>query len=263
MAPNLNPKQTAPLKQLQTGWSEAGKLRLHYRFDDASGGLPVVLIHGLVISSLYMVPLACVLRRQQTVFALDLPGFGRSSGCNRALSIPELAAAVVEWLENMQIGRCHLVANSLGCQVAAHVAVKAPERIASTVLIGATMDPAARRLLVQVARLALDAIREPPSLWPRWLFDFCRCGVPRALGTVRHMFADRIEEQLPAIAAPTLIVRGEHDPTMPQRWAEEAAAMLQHGSLEVIADEHHCAHYSAPEPVAKVIQQHVNAAVQQ
>jgi pimeloyl-ACP methyl ester carboxylesterase len=246
-------------KPLRKGCAPAGKLRLHYRFDDAAGGVPVILIHGLVISSLYMMPLACALRRRQAVFAIDLPGFGRSSGCRDALSIPDLAAAVVEWLAVMQIPRCHLVANSLGCQVAAHVAVQTPESIASAVLIGATLDPAARNLPVQIARLALDAIREPPSLWPKWLFDFCRCGVPRAFGTVRNMFADRIEEQLPAISAPTLIVRGEHDPTMPQRWGEEAAAMLPHGALQVITGEFHCAHYSAPERTAEIIQKHIDA----
>lgn len=33
----------------------------------------------------------------------------------------------------------------------------------------------------------------------------------------------RIEEVLPRIQAPTLVVRGPRDPIIPPRWAEEAA----------------------------------------
>jgi hypothetical protein len=46
---------------------------------------------------------------------------------------------------------------------------------------------------------------------------------------------------------------------MPQRWGEEAAAMLPHGALQVITGEFHCAHYSAPERTAEIIQKHIDA----
>ena len=154
------------------------------------------------------------------------------------------------------IDRCHLVANSLGCQVAAHCAVMAPERILSAVLIGATTDPAAHGFGTQLRRLLHDALEEPASLWVRWLYDFARAGLPRALGTTRAMFADRIEQQLPGITAPTLVVRGENDPTMPQSWGECAAALLPAGSLEVIAGAPHCAHYTHPAVVAKLCLRH-------
>ncbi|MES2569895.1 MAG: alpha/beta hydrolase, partial [Verrucomicrobiota bacterium] len=74
-----------------------------------------------------------------------------------------------------------------------------------------------------------------------------------------HMFRDHIERLLPSIQVPTLIIRGEKDPTMPMRWAQEAAELLPDARLVVIPDEAHCAHYSAPGVVAADIVAHARS----
>jgi pimeloyl-ACP methyl ester carboxylesterase len=218
-----------------------------------------VLIHGLVISSLYFIPLAECLAERHEVHALDLPGFGRSEAPERILSIPELADAVVGWLEEVGMPHCHLVANSLGCEVAAHVAVKAPARIASLVLVGPTLDPHAFAVMLQTLRLMHDALHEPFSLWMNWVFDFFRAGPRRALGTTRAMFRDRIEKQLPLVAAPTLIIRGGLDPTVPQKAAETMQRLLPRGELLVIEGQPHCVHYTDPLTIYRAVEAHAGA----
>ena len=81
-----------------------------------------------------------------------MPGFGRSESPGRILSIPELSDILVDWLAVLGVSRCHLVANSMGCQIAAHVAVKAPEKVKSLVLIGPTIDPHAFALAIRCPR---------------------------------------------------------------------------------------------------------------
>ncbi|MDB6154526.1 MAG: alpha/beta hydrolase, partial [Chthoniobacteraceae bacterium] len=117
-------------------------------------------------------------------------------------------------------------------------------------------DPNAPRLALQIFRLLKDALREPPRLWSSWLFDFGRAGLGLALGTVRHMFKDRIEKVLPLIPAPTLIIRGENDPTMPMRWAQEAAELTPNSRFISIPGEAHCVHYSAPKTVTVEVLAH-------
>src|SRR5206468_9104904 len=94
------------------------------------------------------------------------------------------------------------------------------------VLIGPTVDPhrrSARRQLIDGLR---DAAREPGSLLARTASDDVRFGVSALLATARSALADRIEERLPLITQPVLVVRGERDGFVGQTWAEAAAALL-------------------------------------
>ncbi len=242
---------------LVSGWTTVQGRKLHSRgFSMPGDHAPFVLIHGLVISSLYMIPLAECLSERHEVHALDLPGFGRSEAPDHILSIPKLADAVVAWLEETGMRRCHLVANSLGCEIAAHVAVKAPDRVASLVLIGPTLDPHAFALTIQTLRLMRDALNEPLRLWMNWIFDFIRAGPRRAFGTTGAMFRDHIENQLPRITAPTLIMRGGWDPTVPQKAAMTMKDLLVRGQLMVIEGQPHCVHYTDPKTVCRVVEAH-------
>lgn len=243
--------------RLTRRWTATEGSRIHsWSSAESRGGVPFVLVHGLVISSLYMLPLAECLTLDHEVHAVDLPGFGRSEAPAGALTIPQLAEALTSWLAASGIDRCHLVANSLGCQIAAHVAARAAPRIASLTLIGATIDPAAPHVLSQFWRLLWDAFHEPPRLWANWAVDFCRAGPVRAVRTTGHMFRDRIEEQLPEITARTLVVRGDNDPTMPSAWADRIVELLPHGTLLNVPGHAHCVHYSAPMIVAEAAANH-------
>ncbi len=203
-----------------------------------------------------MIPLAESLAIRHPVHAVDLPGFGRSVGPAQILSIPQLADALIGWMAETGLERCHLVANSLGCQIAAHVAVKAPGRVASMVLIGPTLDPLAFAIPIQTLRLLQDAMHEPPQLWMNWVFDFGRAGLRRALGTTREMFRDHLERQLPLVRARTLVMRGGQDPTVPQSAAEAMTRLLPQGELMVIEGQSHCVHYTAPETVRDALERH-------
>ena len=246
---------------LESRWTSVNGHAFHSRTNKspAADGVPFVLVHGLVISSLYMIPLAECIAETNDVYAVDLPGFGRSAGPAGALSIPALADWLITWMVEIGITRCHLVGNSLGCEIAAHVAVKAPERVETLTLIGPTLDPDAFAVLTQTLRLLQDALHEPIRLWLNWLFDFCRAGVPRALGTTREMFRDHIERQLPQINARALVLRGETDPTVPQSAALKMTQLLPRGQLHVIRREPHCVHYTDPSGVWDAIQTHLRS----
>ncbi len=234
------------VSRLESRWTSVNGRILHSRSSDSVAGdnLPFVLIHGLVISSLYMIPLAECIALEHPVHALDLPGFGRSESPSQVLTIPQIADWIIAWMSAMDIHCCHLVANSLGCEISAQIAVNAPERVATLTLIGPTIDPQAHALGIQISRLVRDALHEPIRLWMNWIFDFFRAGFRRAIGTTREMLRNYIERQLPRITAPTLVLRGETDPTVPQSAALFMTQLLTHGGLFVIAGAPHCVHYT-------------------
>ncbi len=72
------------------------------------------------------------------------------------------------------------------------------------------------------------------------------------IGTFHHSVRHRIEDVLPHITAPTLVVRGEHDPIVPQRWADEATRLLPNGRLVVLEGASHTITNTRPQQLVEV-----------
>ena len=173
--------------------------------------MPVVLLHGYGVSGTYMLPLARSLAPSFSVFVPDLPGFGRSEQPHTPLGIADLASALADLLDAAGLQCPAFVANSMGCQVVTELAVRRPARVGPIVLIGPTVDPQRRSARRQLLDGLRDAAREPGSLLARTACDDVRFGVAALLATARSALADRIEERLPLITQPALVVRGEKD----------------------------------------------------
>ena len=241
--------------RLDSLWLRTGAGMLHARVGAVPPrrpGPPVVLVHGLVISSLYMVPTAERLAPRLPVYAPDLPGFGRSDRPRRVLDVPELADALRAWMDAAGLERAALVGNSLGCQVIVELAARFPERVERAVLAGPTMDPEAGGA-AQFGRWLRDWTMEPPSLAAAHATDYRRAGLRRAWRTFRHALADPVRDKLPRVRAPVLVVRGSRDPIVPQRWAEEVARLLPRGRLQVIPGGPHVVNYTTPAPFAEAV----------
>ena len=235
--------------RLASRWTVVDGRRWHARVsvDPVPAGTPpVVLVHGLGVSSRYMVPTARRLAPHYRTYAPDLPGFGKSQRPPRPLDLTELADALVEWMRAVGLDQAVLLGNSLGCQIIADVAVRHPERLRQAVFVGPTGDPAVRSLVRWFGRLLRDVPREPLPLIPLQTFDYLAAGPRRVLHTARQMVRDPFAAKLPLVRQPTLVVRGERDGIVPQRWAEEVVRRLPCGRLVVVPGAGHAVNYSAP-----------------
>src|SRR5439155_20987609 len=94
---------------------------------------------------------------------------------------------------------------------------------------------------------------EPPSLFFIVLRDYLDAGFRRFVDTFHYALQDRIEEQLPHVHVPTLIVRGGRDIVVPQHWVEAATQLLPQGWLVVIPVAAHDVNYSAAQELVRVI----------
>jgi pimeloyl-ACP methyl ester carboxylesterase len=65
------------------------------------------------------------------------------------------------------------------------------------------------------------------------LADYRDAGPRRVWATYRLALRDRIEDKLPRIVVPALVLRGARDLIVPQRWAETVAGLLPAGELVV------------------------------
>lgn len=229
---------------------------LHYRasVNPSNKHLPpIILVHGLGVSSRYMMPTALKLAPHRTIYAPDLPGFGRSRRPKRALNLTEMSDVLARWMELLAVERAVLVANSIGCQIIVDLARRCPEMVERLVLVSPTVDREARTAFRSFMRLLLDVPRERLSLGFIALLDYLRAGFGRTALTFGYAIQDELEERLPHVRQPTLVVRGQHDPVVPLRWAEEVKQRLPTSQLVVIKGAAHAVNHNSPDELAQAV----------
>ncbi|HEU5377786.1 MAG TPA: alpha/beta hydrolase [Ktedonobacteraceae bacterium] len=213
----------------------------------------VVLVHGLAVSSRYMVPTALHLAPFYDVYLPDLPGFGKSANPSSVLSIPALADALADWMQVIGLPPSVLLGNSLGCQIIIHLALHHSQLLTHAVLVSPTMDPQTRNICPAALRLARDLPEEPWSFLPVLAREYFDAGFGRTLRTLHFAFADHMEEHISSIQIPTLIVRGSRDPLVGQEWVEELHRLLPTSQLLVVQGAGHAVNFNSPEKLAYAV----------
>ena len=85
---------------------------------------------------------------------------------------------------------------------------RSPEAFGRAVLISPTVDRRGRNAVAQVGRLLRTGLHESPGLAVVVGRDYLACGARRALATAWHALAHPLEDDLPEIDVPVLVVRG-------------------------------------------------------
>ncbi|MBG0738019.1 alpha/beta fold hydrolase [Paeniglutamicibacter antarcticus] len=112
---------------------------LSYLVSGDEGAPPLLLLHGTFWSRVWQ-PVLPALGKVRRCIALDLPGFGRSSGeldVGRA-TIPALAATVLDAADELGITDFDLAAHDIGGGIAQHIAATSG-RVKSLVLMNSVM----------------------------------------------------------------------------------------------------------------------------
>lgn len=236
-------------------WSRVGPHVVHARVAaprEVSALRDVVLVHGLGVSSSYMVPLLEEVGRHARCWAPDLPGHGASDEPGRTLPLHDLVAVLEQWLLASRIERPVLVGNSYGCQLVVELARRGIPT-SGLVLVGPVTDTRRDTPRQQVPRLALDLLHEPVRLVALQALDYFRTGPLRTWREFSDSRGYDIAGALAQVDDPVRIVRGERDAIAPTDWASRLA--LQRAGTEVVEvrGSGHCAHYTAPRHVESVV----------
>jgi pimeloyl-ACP methyl ester carboxylesterase len=242
--------------KLESLWATVAGRRMHARVsvhESGTAALDVVLVHGLGVAGRYMVPTAERLMPYCSVYAPDLPGFGKSANPPHVLNVPQMADALDAWMEAIGLNSASFIGNSMGCQVIVDLALRYPQRVQRVVLTSPTFDRKSRASFpALVWRLVKDVPWEPLSLSPIVVADFLSAGLIRIARTLRYGLLDPIEEKLPLMAVPTLVVRGEHDAVAPLDWIKLVADLIPSALYIVVRGACHAINYSCPGKLANI-----------
>ena len=211
------------LGRCAASWSAAKRVEVgewDVRYREAGEGPPIVLVHGLGVSADYWwrngPPLAAAGYR---VLAPDLPGFGRTRGPRRGLSVTEQARALRAWIDTIALPAGTFVGHSLSCQTIMQLAADAPDRVAGLVLAAPTGEPVSNRLLNQARGLLLDIPRESVRLAVEVATAYLLAG-PRRIWRTWNLGAQHHPlHLLPDITVDGIVVLGTRDPVVPREFA--------------------------------------------
>ena len=235
--------------------------RLH--FSEHRDGLqqqriPLVLVHGAGMNMMSWPP---GLRRlpNYDVYALDLPGHGRSQGPGRD-SISAYVEVLSAWATAMQLPTFVLAGHSMGGAIALQFALRHPKRLAGLVL-------AATDARLRVAPAILANVRTEPSQVAAQLVEWVhgpRASQEQKRQYLRHLQAIDLDvfygdwlacnafdvrEQLPGCQMPTLILAGTLDVMTPPRSASYLAEHIAGADLTWFEGAGHMLMLEQPEPV--------------
>lgn len=247
--------------------------RLHTRFwAEGEGKLPVILLHGLggfVESWLSCFP---ALAKHHQVYALDLPGHGRTDKpAERSYRLVEFAHFVKGFLAAVGLERVCLVGHSLGGAIAAQFTLLFPSLVEKLVLVssGGLGPELGLGLRLQALPLLGEILSLPVRPWmergAHMLVHDPACLTPELIelgyrivtlpGAARaHLQALRanvnaagqlpsqygpIVQGLPSIAIPALVIWGRQDQLVPVEHAQVAAQRLPHVQVRILEN---CGH---------------------
>ena len=219
-------------------------------------GAPLVMLHGWALNSRVFDTLVARLGARFEITRIDLPGHGRSPEPPGLADAGWSHSTVADHLLTAMPARAHLLGWSLGAQVAMEIAARAPQRVASLLLVSATPRFAAaadwawggpaplleafagqlradwrgtlRGFLDLQVRGSRNAATTLATLHAA-LAAHGECAPAVLQRALALLHAGDLRERLSRVTAPTLVVAGQYDRVVHPQASQALAASLPAG----------------------------------
>lgn len=220
-------------------------------YDEKGAGEPVVLLHGGFSDSRDFDGNLDSIGTDHRLLRPDRRGHGHTADVAGPITIDNMAADMVAFLESVVHGPASLVGYSAGASVALWVATKRPDLVSDLVLISCAFDPAA--LLMRP-----DAEGE----WPPAVIDAYGEVSPDGVEhfpVVARKIAESVDAGAPltrvdiaAVGCPTLVVAADDD-IVTLEHTVELYRSFPDGYLAIVPGSSHLLLFEHPELCARLV----------
>ena len=230
--------------------TEINNLNVSYQV--AGTGDVVLLLHGWGREAATFQPVFEWLAQSHKVYALDLPGFGKSQVPPTAWDSSDYAQFVTAFLEKFGIPKAHLIGHSFGGRISIILSAEHPEKVDKLILVdSAGIKPkrtAKYYLRVGIAkvgkllrRCGKFGVHLANAMSARvGSKDYQDAGEMRA--TLVKVVNQDLRSLLPRISASTLLIWGENDKETPVSFGEIMEKEIPDAGLVVLKEAGHFSH---------------------
>jgi 3-oxoadipate enol-lactonase len=235
-------------------------------------GAPVIAFTGSLGTDLTMwQPQSDRLGQRYRTLRYDIRGHGASEVPAGPYSMADLGSDLLALLDRLEIERVSLCGLSIGGMISMWAAAHAPERVERLVLCctSAQLGPPEPWLERAATVRADGVVAVADAVLGRWFTPAFRETQPGVLERMRRVLSATPREgyagcceaiaemdltpDLPAIAAPTLVLAGEHDPATPPAHGRRIAELIPGARFEVISPAAHLATVERPDLTTAMI----------
>jgi 3-oxoadipate enol-lactonase len=254
---------------------ETGEVELFVA--QAGKGEPLILIHGLGMSSALWINQIPAFSEHFHTAAVDLRGFGQSSRPERPgdYAIDVLAEDIATLIAQLEFDSCHILGTSMGGFIAQALALAHPELCRSLILchtaprMSMPSEVLARRVkaldsmsLEKYAEIVVEqacSINASEEL-RTWVVSMIARNDKRAYTQVMTEGLRDFDAsaELGTIRIPTLVITGELDQVLPKEGGEEIARLISGAKLVEIEGVGHLGYAEQPAEFNKTVLSFLN-----
>ncbi len=257
---------------------------LHYE-DTGGSGEPVLFLHGFLFDGRQYEAQVAALRDQYRCLTLDFRGQGRSAAPPGGYQTEQLTADVLAVIRALGVAPVHLAGLSMGGFAAMRIAARQPAAVRSLILlntsaaahprskvpghlaltgVGRVAGVSGRLLTSRIeAEMYGPAFRGDPagaSQREAWNRRWARADRPALAKTMLGiMLRPDIRGELGDIRAPTLIIAGGADTSLPPRFSHEMHSLIAGSQLVELPGTGHSSPIEDPDGVTRALREFLAA----
>lgn len=236
---------------------------------DEQHRLPVVLIHGAGGDHLHW-PVQIRRLSGHRVYALDLPGHGKSNG-HGLQKIADYGERVLGWMNAVQLSRAVVVGHSMGGAIALWLGVHHPDRLYGLGLVGTGARLPVNQVLIeetahestfnQAVKRITDWSFSPAT--DRKVIELAHQRLKEVRPGVLHgdfLACSRFDltQETASINLPAVILCGKDDRMTPPEYSESLARKIKNSRLEIVPEAGHMVMIEQPARTAEIIRRFSN-----